>query len=94
MKDFLTSLYKELENEELAKIQAAIQEHEETKPPSIATAKANTMTKIIILSSSSIDISQEHLDKLEKHTREVRSKLLRWKGYDGQGLGKRENLSG
>jgi hypothetical protein len=50
------------------------------------------MIETTLVSSSSIDISQEKLGEFEKHTRVIGSKLLRKMGYDVQGLGKRRQV--
>jgi hypothetical protein len=73
-----TQLQQELAKKEaLAKLQSTIQEHWEARPLSIATTEANTMTKTNLVSSPSVDISQEHLGEFEKHTKGIGSKLLR-----------------
>jgi hypothetical protein len=72
----------------LAKLQV-VQETKEADKPFIAHVVANTITETSMVSSPSIDLSQEHLGEFEKHTKGIHSKLLRQMGYNGQGLGKR-----
>jgi hypothetical protein len=73
----------------LEKIQEIVQETKEAEPPSIAIVEASTMTKTTLLSSPSLEFSQDNFGEFEKHTRGIGSKLLRHMGYDGQGIGKR-----
>jgi hypothetical protein len=75
----MTQLQLELAEKEeaLAKLQEVVQETKEAKPPSIATIEANTMIETTLVSSPSLDISQEHFGEFEKHTRGIGLKLLR-----------------
>jgi hypothetical protein len=59
----MAQLQQELEekDEALENLQADVQEHQEARPPSIATSKTSTMTKTTLVSSPSMDLSQEHL---------------------------------
>jgi hypothetical protein len=50
--------------------------------------KASTMIETTLVSSPSLDISQENFGEFEKHTRGIGSKLLRYMGYDGKGYRK------
>jgi hypothetical protein len=63
--------------EELENIQAVIQETKEEKPPSIAIAEANIMTKTTLVSSPSLDISQEYFGEFEKHTKRHWFKIVK-----------------
>jgi len=78
----------EEKEEALTNLQEKIQEHRETNPLYIATVEANTMTKTTLVTSPSLDLSQENLGNFENHTRGIGSKLLRKIGYDRQGIGK------
>jgi hypothetical protein len=46
-------------------------DHREANPPSIATIEDNTMTKTNLVSSPSINISQEQLGEFENHTKGI-----------------------
>jgi hypothetical protein len=61
----------------LEKLQLVIQETKEIKPSSIATTEANTMTETTLVSSPSLDISQDHFGEFENHTKGIGSKFLR-----------------
>jgi chromosome segregation ATPase len=67
----MTQLQQDLEEKEkaLERLQAVVQEHRGARKPSISTADASTMTETTLVSSPSIDISQEKLGEFEKHTR-------------------------
>ena len=41
-----------------------------------------------MVSSPSLDISQDHFGEFEKHTRGIGMKFLRHMGYGGQAIGK------
>lgn len=89
IKQMLTQLHQLAEKEKaLGKLQEVVQEHREAKLASIATAEANTVTKMNLVSSPSLDISQDHFGVFEKHTRGIGLRLLRRMGYNGQGIGK------
>lgn len=66
----MAQLHQELakKKEASAKLQAVVQETKRAKPPSIATIEANTMTQTTLVSSPSLDFSQEYFGKFEKHT--------------------------
>jgi hypothetical protein len=53
-----------------------VKEHQEEMSLYIATIEANTMTETILVSSPSIEISQEKLGDFENHTRDIDSNLL------------------
>jgi hypothetical protein len=71
----------------LARLQEIVQEHKEVRKPSISIANARTMIETTLVSSHSVDASQEKLGEFEKHTIGIGSKLLRQMGYEGQGTG-------
>jgi hypothetical protein len=56
----MISLQQELieKEEELEKLQAVVEEKREAKPPSITTAKANTMTETTPVNSPFVDFFQ------------------------------------
>jgi hypothetical protein len=56
---------------------------EENPPSTISTIESSTMTKVNLVSSYPVDISQDNIGQFEKYTRGIRPKLLRWMGYDG-----------
>jgi hypothetical protein len=59
----------------LARLQAIFQENKEAMKPSIATVNDSTITEATLVSSPSIETSQEHLGEFEKHTIGNGSKL-------------------
>jgi len=72
----------------LENLQEIVQEIWEEMPPSIVIASPCTMTGTTLVGTSSLDFSQEHFCDFEKYTTNISSKLLRYMGYDGKGLGK------
>jgi hypothetical protein len=84
----MTQLQQDLSQKEKSFImfQEAIQEHKETRKPSISIAYANTMTKTSLVKSPSIDISQDKIHEFKIFTKGIGSKILKKMGYDGQGI--------
>jgi hypothetical protein len=88
-------LHRELKKEEeaLENIQAISLETKEENPPSISISEAIIMTKITLVISPCLDISQEYFGEVEKYTKGIGLKLLRQMDYNGQGIGKRRHVS-
>jgi len=66
-----------MKEEALTKLQEVVQEIKEAKPPSISIVEANTTIETTLVSSPSLDISQEHFGEFENHTRGIGLKLLK-----------------
>jgi hypothetical protein len=76
--------------EALEKIHTFFQETKEANPSFIPTIKANNMTETTLVSSHSLDISQENFGEFENHTIGIGLKFLNQMGYDGKGIVKRK----
>jgi hypothetical protein len=72
----MTQLQQELERKEeaLKNLQEVVQETKKAKPFSIAIIEASTMVETTLVSSPSLNFSQEHLGDFEKHTKGIGSK--------------------
>lgn len=85
----IAQLHQELveKEEALARLYVVVQETKESKKPSISIVETKTMTETHIVSSPSLDLSQENLGDIENNTKGISSKILRNMGYNCHGLG-------
>jgi hypothetical protein len=75
----LSQLKQELveKKEALGRIQEVVQKQQELGPLSIAIVEANIMMETTLVSSPSMDFSQDHIGEFKKHTKGIGFDLLR-----------------
>jgi hypothetical protein len=78
----MVKLHQELvqKDEALVKLQVVVQGTREAEEPSISIVEVDTMIETNMVSSYSLDLSQEYFGDFEKHTRGIGSKFLRLMG--------------